>query len=104
MAAGSSDGERVWRFCFWFFPFHRFRAKKIDEKKKTHFVSFSPPLLQNRQYKKGTAYVWDSKTAALEYALPGHSGSVNDVCFHPTEPVIASASSDGSLFVGELAS
>lgn len=52
----------------------------------------------------GTAYVWDSKTAALEYALPGHSGSVNDVSFHPSEPVIASASSDGSLFVGELAS
>lgn len=52
----------------------------------------------------GVAYVWDAKTAKLEYALPGHSGSVNDVCFHPTEPVIASASSDGTLFVGELAS
>nr|CEL69790.1 TPA: U5 snRNP-specific protein [Neospora caninum Liverpool] len=38
----------------------------------------------------------------LLYRLPGHSGSVNDVCFHPTEPVIASASSDRTVFMGEL--
>ena len=92
---------------FFFLLFSLRSSKKST--KKTHLFSLSlflsspssPPLPQK---KKGTAYVWDSKTAALEYALPGHSGSVNDVCFHPTEPVIASASSDGSLFVGELAS
>ncbi|PFH34086.1 U5 snRNP-specific protein [Besnoitia besnoiti] len=38
----------------------------------------------------------------LLYRLPGHSGSVNDVCFHPTEPVIASASSDRTVLMGEL--
>lgn len=65
------------------------------------FFSYSSPIGKKTL---GIAYVWDSKTAALEYALPGHSGSVNDVSFHPTEPVIASASSDGTLFVGELAS
>ncbi|EPR61158.1 U5 snRNP-specific protein [Toxoplasma gondii GAB2-2007-GAL-DOM2] len=41
-------------------------------------------------------------TSPLLYRLPGHSGSVNDVCFHPTEPVIASASSDRTVFMGEL--
>ena len=71
---------------------------------KNSSLSLSLPFKKKKSDQPGTAYVWDSKTAALEYALPGHSGSVNDVSFHPTEPVIASASSDGSLFVGELAS
>jgi Prp8 binding protein len=38
------------------------------------------------------------------YALPGHAGCVNAVVFHPTEHVVASASSDKSILVGELAS
>ena len=38
------------------------------------------------------------------YALPGHAGCVNAVVFHPTEHVVASASSDRSILVGELAS
>ena len=29
--------------------------------------------------------------------------SVNEVALHPTEPVVASASSDGTLYMGELA-
>jgi len=36
------------------------------------------------------------------YVLPGHNGSVNSVIFHPTENVVASASSDKSIFIGEL--
>ena len=52
----------------------------------------------------GNVVVWSAKTGAAEYVLPGHAGSVNAVAFHPTEPaVIASASSDGVVFVGELA-
>ena len=52
----------------------------------------------------GAVTVWSGKTGAPEYVLPGHSGSVNDVAFHPLETaVIVSASSDGTLFVGELA-
>ena len=31
--------------------------------------------------------------------LPGHTGSVNEVCFHPKEPIIASVASDRT---GEL--
>ena len=30
-------------------------------------------------------YVWDAVTQRLEYKLPGHLGSVNDVHFHPKE-------------------
>eukprot|EP00920_Eleutheroschizon_duboscqi_P015363 GHVT01035507.1.p1 GENE.GHVT01035507.1~~GHVT01035507.1.p1 ORF type:complete len:105 (+),score=4.64 GHVT01035507.1:533-847(+) len=48
------------------------------------------------------AYVWDSRTKALLYKLPGHSGSVNEVTFHPKEPVVASGSSDRTIYLGEL--
>ncbi len=39
---------------------------------------------------------------SMLYRLPGHHGSVNDVTFHPYEPVLASASSDKKIFMGEL--
>lgn len=48
-------------------------------------------------------YVWDEATCRILYKLPGHRGSVNDVQFHPKEPVVASASSDRTIFLGELA-
>mmetsp|Transcript_13103 Transcript_13103/g.38113 ORF Transcript_13103/g.38113 Transcript_13103/m.38113 type:complete len:352 (-) Transcript_13103:27-1082(-) len=47
-------------------------------------------------------YVWDAVSRKLLYKLPGHRGSVNDAAFHPTEPIIGSASSDRSIFLGEL--
>jgi Prp8 binding protein len=47
-------------------------------------------------------YVWDTTTRNLLYKLPGHHGSVNEVDFHPTEPIIASGSSDKNIFLGEL--
>ena len=37
------------------------------------------------------------------YKLPGHSGSVNECVFHPKEPIIGSASSDKTVYLGELA-
>lgn len=43
-----------------------------------------------------------SYSRAKLYYLPGHSGCVNSVVFHPKEHIIASASSDKSIFVGEL--
>ena len=46
--------------------------------------------------------IWDASSGRLLYKLPGHAGSVNDCSFHPKEPIIASASSDKSLFMGEL--
>jgi len=47
-------------------------------------------------------YIWDTTSRNLLYKLPGHHGSVNEVDFHPSEPIIASASSDKSIFLGEL--
>ncbi|KAF2072614.1 hypothetical protein CYY_006073 [Polysphondylium violaceum] len=47
-------------------------------------------------------YVWDTNTTNLLYRLPGHSGTVNEVVFHPTEPIIASCSSDKTIYLGEI--
>ena len=46
---------------------------------------------------------FNSQTGDLTYKLPGHRGSVNEVVFHPTEPIIASCSNDKSIYLGELA-
>lgn len=48
------------------------------------------------------AYVWAAETGVMVYCLPGHKGSVNDVTFHPQEPILASASTDKTIFAGEL--
>lgn len=32
-------------------------------------------------------YVWDTTSRRILYKLPGHAGSVNEVAFHPEEPV-----------------
>lgn len=47
-------------------------------------------------------YVWDTTTRMILYKLPGHSGSVNEVDFHPNEPIIASCSSDKTIYLGEI--
>lgn len=47
-------------------------------------------------------YVWDVASSRILYKLPGHNGSINDVDFHPTEPIILSGSSDKTLYLGEL--
>lgn len=36
------------------------------------------------------------------YRLPGHRSVVNDVDFHPIEPIICSVSSDHSVLLGEI--
>mmetsp|Transcript_9259 Transcript_9259/g.16678 ORF Transcript_9259/g.16678 Transcript_9259/m.16678 type:complete len:352 (-) Transcript_9259:129-1184(-) len=46
--------------------------------------------------------ILDMKTLQPAYRLPGHTGSVNEVCFHPKEPIIASMASDRLIFMGEL--
>merc|ERR1711939_1065832 len=33
-------------------------------------------------------YVWDVASRQILYKLPGHHGSVNEVVFHPTDPII----------------
>lgn len=47
-------------------------------------------------------YIWDTTSRRILYKLPGHNGSVNDVDFHPTEPIILSASSDKTMYLGEI--
>merc|ERR1711879_342979 len=47
-------------------------------------------------------YVWDTATRRILYKLPGHLGSVNDVDFHLIEPIVLSASSDKSIYLGEF--
>ncbi|CAM5106621.1 unnamed protein product [Natator depressus] len=47
-------------------------------------------------------YVWDTTSRRILYKLPGHAGSVNEVAFHPEEPIILSASSDKRLYMGEI--
>jgi len=47
-------------------------------------------------------YIWDTTSRRIIYKLPGHRGSVNDVDFHPKEPIIASGSSDHTIYLGEI--
>lgn len=47
-------------------------------------------------------YVWDTQSGRIAYKLPGHNGSVNDVDFHPKEPILLSGSSDKTLYIGEI--
>ena len=47
-------------------------------------------------------YIWDSLTGKLLYYLGGHKGSVNQTIFHPYEPIVASCSSDKTIYIGEL--
>lgn len=51
----------------------------------------------------GFVNVWDWQTGRLLYKLPGHAGAVTDVAFHPHEPIVASASFDKKIYLGEIA-
>jgi Prp8 binding protein len=46
--------------------------------------------------------IWDVQTAALLYKLPGHSGAVTQVAFHPHEPIVASCGTDMKIYLGEV--
>jgi Prp8 binding protein len=77
-----------------------------------HSHNFEKMLLRcswssdGRQVSAGSSdrcvYVWDVSNQEILYQLPGHKGSVNEVAFHPNEPIIASCSSDKNIFLGEL--
>jgi len=47
-------------------------------------------------------FVWEVETRDLLYKLPGHTGSVNEVVFHPKENIIGSAASDKKIYLGDL--
>ncbi|KIY51675.1 U5 snRNP complex subunit [Fistulina hepatica ATCC 64428] len=46
--------------------------------------------------------IWDVETAKILYKLPGHKGTVTAVDFHPKEPIILTASKDGTMLLGEI--
>lgn len=47
-------------------------------------------------------YIWDTTSRRILYKLPGHAGSVNEVSFHPEEPIVLSGASDKRLYIGEI--
>ena len=49
-------------------------------------------------------YVWDAISKRITYKLPGHTGAVNEVDFHPTQPIIASCGNDKQIYLGEIKS
>jgi Prp8 binding protein len=50
----------------------------------------------------GTCYIWNSATRHITNRLHGHKGCVNHVVFHPSNDVVASASSDRCVIVGGI--
>merc|ERR1712187_127501 len=49
-----------------------------------------------------TVCIWNVETRRLLCKLPGHTDSVNEVVFHPTEPIIGSCSSDRQIHIRDL--
>ncbi|KAG4107911.1 WD40 repeat-like protein [Neocallimastix lanati (nom. inval.)] len=46
--------------------------------------------------------IWNSNTQTIAYKLPGHKGCVNEVDWHPKEPIVLSCSNDKTMFLGEI--
>ncbi|KAJ1678847.1 hypothetical protein EV182_003237 [Spiromyces aspiralis] len=49
-----------------------------------------------------TVVIWARRGGNIRYKLPGHTGTVNQVDWHPREPIVLSASADKTLFLGEV--
>ncbi|KAL6064764.1 U5 small nuclear ribonucleoprotein 40 kDa protein [Balamuthia mandrillaris] len=47
-------------------------------------------------------HIWDTTSRKQLYMLPGHTGTVNEVAFHPNEPIIVSCSADKNIYLGEI--
>jgi Prp8 binding protein len=48
-------------------------------------------------------HIWDVATGAELYTLPGHTGAIHAVAFHPSQAnLVASGASDDLIYVGEL--
>jgi Prp8 binding protein len=47
-------------------------------------------------------YVWNAETSEIKHRLGGHHGSLNDAQVHPTKQIVASASSDKTILLGDL--
>jgi len=65
---------------------------------------FSPSATTGQKYiysgsYDGTTYIYDALTGEVVETLKGHLATVRDVSWHPDEPIIASASWDGSVVI-----
>ncbi|KAG6848748.1 hypothetical protein H0H93_014414 [Arthromyces matolae] len=49
-----------------------------------------------------TVTIWEVESGKILYKLPGHKGTVTAVDFHPREPIILTASKDGTMILGEI--
>ncbi|KAJ1499185.1 U5 small nuclear ribonucleoprotein [Coelomomyces lativittatus] len=47
-------------------------------------------------------HVWEVLKLGVFMRLPGHRGTVNQVDWHPKEPILCSVSADKSIFMSEL--
>ncbi|PFH50425.1 hypothetical protein AMATHDRAFT_193270 [Amanita thiersii Skay4041] len=48
--------------------------------------------------------IWEAESGKILYKLPGHKGTVTAVDFHPREPIVLTASKDGTMILGEIES
>lgn len=46
--------------------------------------------------------IWNANTQSIAYKLPGHKGCVNEVDWHPKEPIVLSCSNDKTMYLGEI--
>ncbi|CDZ97106.1 U5 snRNP-specific protein-like factor and related proteins [Phaffia rhodozyma] len=46
--------------------------------------------------------IWDVESSDILYKLPGHRGTVTATAFHPSEPIILTASKDATMLLGEI--
>ena len=49
-----------------------------------------------------TTNIWEVSTGVLKHRLGGHTGSVNETALHPSGTIIASGSSDRTVWLGEI--
>ncbi|KAG7661562.1 uncharacterized protein J8A68_004931 [[Candida] subhashii] len=49
-----------------------------------------------------TVTIWDLGTRRIVGKYAGHQGTVIDVAYHPSEPIMVSSSTDGSIIVREV--
>jgi Prp8 binding protein len=98
---------RVWDvrpFCEGSRLMQELKGSSHNFEKNLHRVAWSPDEVYVAAGGSDRAVsIWDVESRELACRLPGHTGSVNSVAFHPKERyMIASASSDQTVLLGDL--
>ena len=47
-------------------------------------------------------YIWDTTSRRILYKLPGHTGSVNECVFHPSESLLDLVVVIKHIYLGEI--